>query len=209
MSLLSQLSSQVGDRTEASNLRVVGLCLDDPSLLKEIYLGCTEDDPALVGDCAEVLTKVAETDPTLVVRYADGLSGLLLHPNTRVRWEATHAIALIAGLIPATVSALLPILVRMLREDQSVIVRDHAVDALGNYAATGDHASECVYPDLIEGLNLWNGKQAGHALHSLAKAAHYLPARQAELIEIADTYSHSDRPVIAKSAKELLNAVTS
>ncbi|NJD60469.1 MAG: hypothetical protein C3F13_18155 [Anaerolineales bacterium] len=209
MSLLSQLSSQVGDRSEASNLRVVGLCLEDPILLKEINLGLAEDDPALLGDCAEVITKVAETDPALVVPYAAALSVLLLHPNTRVRWEATHAIALIAGLVPAMLSALMPILVRMLREDQSVIVRDHAVDALGNYAATGAHASECVYPYLLEGLTLWDGKQAGHALHGLAKAAHYLPARQAELIEIANIYSYSDRPVIAKSAKELFKAVTS
>jgi hypothetical protein len=44
LSLVSQLSSQVGDRTDASNLRVVDQCLADPSLLGEIKLGLTADE---------------------------------------------------------------------------------------------------------------------------------------------------------------------
>ncbi len=209
MSILSQLSSQVGDRTESSNLKVVEHCLVDPALLAEISLGLNEDDPSLVGDCAEVFTKVAQVNPALVVQYAEALSVLLVHKNTRVRWEATHAIALITGLIPTSVSALLPILVRMLHEDQSVIVRDHAVDALGYYAATGSHAADCVYPYLLEALTLWDGKQAGHALHGLSQAGPLLPGRHTELLSIGTQYSHSDRPVVAKAAKGLLKALES
>jgi hypothetical protein len=207
VSILSQLSSQVGDRTEASNRRVVKLCLVDPRLLAEISLGLSEDDPSLVGDCAEVFTKVAEVNPALVVPYADALSVLLVHKNTRVRWEATHALALIARNAPATLSTLVPILVHILREDDSVITRDHAVDALSNYAVTGSHAAECVYPYLLEALTLWDGKQAGHALHGLSQAALLLPGRHAELLSIGTKSSHSDRPVVAKAAKGLLKAL--
>ena len=209
MSILSQLSSQVGDRTEASNRKVVEQCLGDPALLTEIGLGLGEDDSSLVGDCAEVFTKVAEVNPALVVPYAEALSVLLVHKNTRVRWEATHAVALIASNTPATLSALVPILVHILREDESVIARDHAVDALSNYAVTGSHAADCVYPYLLEALTLWDGKQAGHALHGLSQAALLLPGRHAELLSIGTQYSHPDRPVVAKAAKGLLKTLES
>ena len=52
MSILSQLSSQVGDRTEASNRKVVEQYRAGLGLLAEISLGLNEDDPFLVGDCA-------------------------------------------------------------------------------------------------------------------------------------------------------------
>ena len=58
MSILSQLSSQVGDRSEASNRKVVRQCLENPALLDEIAVGLKQQDAALLGDCAEVLTMV-------------------------------------------------------------------------------------------------------------------------------------------------------
>ena len=36
MAILDQLSSQVGDRTEETNLRVVAQCLADPNLLAKV-----------------------------------------------------------------------------------------------------------------------------------------------------------------------------
>ena len=68
MSILNQLSSQVGDRTEASNRRVAAQCLLDPALLDEIARGLKSEDGALVADCAEVMTKVAEEHPEIVKR---------------------------------------------------------------------------------------------------------------------------------------------
>ena len=38
MDMLSQLSSQVGDRAEYSNRKVVLRCLEQPSLLEEIVM---------------------------------------------------------------------------------------------------------------------------------------------------------------------------
>lgn len=207
MTIISQLSSQVGDRTEASNLEVVSQCLANPSLLGEISAGLSEQDAALVGDCAEVLTKVAEQHPEWVAPHAGDLSALLIHQNTRVRWEAMHALALVSTQAAGTIMALVPLLVQLIRQDKSVIVRDYAVDALANYASTGKQAAFCVYPYLKESLTLWGGKQAAHALQGLAHVARLLPDRRPQLGDIAAQYAASDRPVVRKAAESLQKAI--
>jgi HEAT repeat protein len=209
MSILNQLSSQVGDRTEYSNRKVVLQCLEDPDLLAEIAEGLKDRDAALIGDCAEVLTKVAEGHPEWVVPYAEALVPLVNHKNTRVRWEAMHALALITAYTPTTINALLPKLEEILRTDKSVIVRDYATDALANYAGTVKSAAEASYPLLREALTVWSGKQAGHALKGLANVAVMLPMKRTELHVIAEEYSHSDKEVVRKKAKELLKVIES
>jgi hypothetical protein len=70
MTIVEQLSSQTGDRTEASNRAVAWQCLTDAAALEEIAGGLESEDERLAGDCAEVMTKVAETKPALVNPYA-------------------------------------------------------------------------------------------------------------------------------------------
>jgi len=142
MGILDQLSSQIGDRTEEANRKVVALCLARPVLLAEIAAGLTSNDAALIGDCAEVLTKVAEAWPELVVPHAKALTMLLNHKTTRVRWEVMHALALLASSVPKVIAPLLPRLKEILHSDSSTIVRDHAVDTIGNYAMTGKRAAQ-------------------------------------------------------------------
>lgn len=209
MSILNQLSSQMGDRSEYSNRKVAIQCLENPDLLDEIAAGLREGNAAMVGDCAEVMTKVAETDPEWVVPYADELVHLLIHKTTRVRWEAVHALSLITTLIPASIAPLLPILMEMIRTDQSVIARDYASDTLANYASTSSQAAECSYPLLKETLTVWGGKQVGHALVGLAHAARLLPGHQDELASMAEDFSHSPRGVVRKAAKELAKVIES
>jgi hypothetical protein len=209
MSILAQLSSQTGDRTEASNLKVVAQCLENPDLLIKIAEGLKDSDQALVGDCAEILTKVAEVHPAWVVPFAEALSMLLPSKNTRVRWEATHALALVAYLTPATIAPLLPLLMDKLRTDPSVIVRDYATDAIANYASTDKTAAECAYPLLKETLTLWGGKQAGHALLGLTHVARLVPTAHSELLTIANEYLGFSRGVVAKAAKGLLKVLNS
>lgn len=207
MPILNQLSSQSGDRTETSNRRVAIRCLENPELLDEISMGLKDREAALVGDCAEVMTKVAEEQPGWVVPYADLLSTLLIHKNTRVRWEAMHALALITTATPTSISPLLPMLMDRIRTDTSVIVRDYASDAMANFASTGAAAAECAYPLLKEALTLWGGKQAGHALKGLAHVAAFVPRARTELRVIAEDYSRSDRGVVRKAAKELIKVL--
>ncbi len=207
MSILSQLSSQVADRSEYSNRKVVLKCLDDPDLLIEIAEGLQSKNAALVGDCAEVMTMVAEQQPEWVVSYAQSLPELLHHKNTRVRWEAMHTLALVASSAPALIDSQLPVLTELIRNDKSVIVRDYAADAVANYAATGVSAATKAYPLLKEALTAWNGKQAAHALNGLVNVSAMQPVLNDELRATAEEYLHSDRAVVCKAAKRLLKAI--
>jgi hypothetical protein len=204
MSILSQLSSQVGDRTEKSNREVVALCLEHPATLLEIAGGLNSMEAALVGDCAEVLAKVAKEHPEWVVPHAKALTALLSHRTTRVRWEAMHVLSLIAGIVPGVITPLLPTLMDLIRNDSSVIVRDHAVDALGNYAKTGKQAAQSAYPLLVEALTLWDGKQAARALEGLAKVGAAAPKLGNELWSIGIRYHDDPRSRARKAAKALL-----
>lgn len=203
MSILNQLSSQTGDRTEYSNRKVVVLCLDDPGLLVDIAAGLKHPEAAIVGDCAEVLTHVAEYHPKWVAPFAQELTPLLSHRNTRVRWEAMHALALVASLIPEVIAPLLPQLTEMLRTDKSVIVRDFATDTISGYASTGEQAARAAFPVLVEMLTLWNGKQAGHALIGMIAVSKHLPDKHSELSHIAEEFSAFPRPVVRKAAQAL------
>jgi hypothetical protein len=206
MSILNQLSSQVGDRSTKSNLRVSAECLAQPALLDEVVGGLASKDAALAGDCAEVFTEVAKAEPGLVVPYAEALSALLTHRHTRVRWEAMHALALVAAGAPEVITSLLSRLRDIIRRDSSVIVRDYAVDALGNYAKTSKEAAEAAHPVLVEALTLWSGKQAARALSGLANVVSAIPSLSDELRVVAAEYENNGCGVVRKAAKVLIRA---
>lgn len=75
-SILDELSSQRGDRTEDSNRKVVLQVLGEPHLLVEIAGGLTGESAALAGDCAEGFTKVPEERPTWIAPYAAVLAAV-------------------------------------------------------------------------------------------------------------------------------------
>ncbi|TMV48089.1 hypothetical protein FE783_19220 [Paenibacillus mesophilus] len=206
MSIVAELSSQVGDRTEEANRVAAERCLDHPELLAEVAGALTGKDAALAGDCAEVMTKVAERSPGLVVPYFGQLAGLLSHKTTRVRWEAMHALALIADLAPERAAALLPRLEQLVRNDSSTIVRDYAIDALGQTAKTGADAAERVYPLLMEALTVWEGKHAARALKGLREAVGQAPQLALEAMRIGLEYAEHAKPTVRKAAKALVKA---
>lgn len=206
MGILADLSSQVGDRTEASNKDVAARCLHDPRLLEQIALGLGMDEYRLLGDCAEVMTEVAREHPAAVAPYADQLVPLLAHARARVRWEAMHALALVAALRPDTIEPLLPRFAVMLQEDESVIVRDHIPIAAGNYAQTGEVAAQAVYPLLVEALTAWNMKHTKYALAGLEAVAQMAPARRAEIHALATTYADHPKAAVRTAARRLAKA---
>ena len=55
MSLLSQLASQVGDRSQVANRQVAAQCIAQPEHLQEIVAGLQSTHVARRGDCLEVL----------------------------------------------------------------------------------------------------------------------------------------------------------
>ena len=208
MSVRDRLSSQSGDRTAESNRKVIAECLSRPALLAEIAEGLGGKDAALLGDCAEVFTEVAKEHPEWIAPHAELLAALLTHKTTRVRWEATHALALTARTNPAAIAALLPRLTEMVRDDASVAVRDYAVDAVGNYAGTSTAAARAACPVLIAALPLWNEKQAAHALEGLINAVSAAPGLAGELLPLGARYLDDGRARVRKAAKALVKAAS-
>lgn len=115
--------------------------------------------------------------------------------------------SVVAAPKPKLIERLLPQLGDMIQCDASVIVRDHAVKAIGNYAGTNPKAARFAYPYLKQQLVAWDGKQAGHALKGLAKVAAAAPKLKKELRPIASGYSSHRRGVVRKAAKTLLAAL--
>jgi len=207
MNILDKLSSRAGDRTEAANRAVVAECIADPPLLEDIAEGLKNSDAALVGDCAEVLTHVASVYPDRVAPYADKLVPLLSHKTTRVRWEAMHALALIAVCVPQTIASLLPQLEDMIAADKSTIVRDHAVDTVGNYAGTSEQAATEAFPILVAALTLWDGKHAARALNGLSNVALKARGLEGELLSLTQDYVDHYKGVVKKAARRLVKVI--
>ena len=155
MSVLDRLSSASGDPSEASNKVVAAEALAQPEILDELAAALEHAGDKLLGDCVEVFTEVAKVNPVLVAPYAGLLVPQLGHEDTRVRWEATHALALVAALVPDQISPLLPDLEAKIERDRSVIVRDCAVIALGEYGRSGPEAARQAFPLLRGTLETW------------------------------------------------------
>lgn len=207
MSILTKLSSQIGEKTEEGNRNAAKECLQNPTLLSEIGEGLISKNAALLGDCAEVCTKVAEENPGLIVPFAERLQGLLEHKTTRVRWEVMHSIALIATLIPNQISTLLPNLIEIIHSDKSTIVRDYAIDTVCNYAAVGESEADVVFPLLKEVLHLWEGKHRARVLNGLLNVSHQSPRHTLEIRGIAEEYIEDNKGVVKKAAKALIKAI--
>lgn len=204
MSLLEELSSQAGERSGSANYAVAEKCLQNEQLVAEIIGGLADKNPLITADCCEVLTEIAKKQPALVKPYGNLLPPLLTHKNGRARWEAMHCLALIADLIPDVIASQAQAFEVLIQTDKSVIIRDYALDALGNYAKTGKNAATSVYPVLKKALGLWNGKHAGHALDGLANVVAVAPELTAEIALLARQYSEAEKGVVKKSARKLL-----
>ncbi len=203
MTILDKLSSRVGDRTEAANKRVAARALAEPALLDEIARGLGSADAKLAGDCAEVLTLVAAQQPPLVAPYADALIARLDHRNTRVRWEAMHALAEIAARVPDKIARLVPKLVEKIALDRSVIVRDHAIRALGAYGGTSAAAAHKAFPHLREATVLWEGKHVGKALAAMRQLVAADASLAAEVRAVAQRFVEDRRVTVRKLAQRI------
>jgi hypothetical protein len=208
MTLLNRLSSAIGVKTQNPNREAADACVHDPKLLEDIAAGLAGQNPAIVGDCAEVMAKVAEASPLLIAPYIGRLAPLLTHKTTRVRWESAHAISLAAPYSPQHLFPLLRTLTKLLRDDPSVVVRDYAVDALIGYGATGDDAAELVFPPLRDAFAAWNGKQLARILGGLPRLAAAAPSLARDLRQVALFYAGDSRTAVRESALALQKALT-
>jgi hypothetical protein len=207
MAILQQLSSQTGNRSEQPNRKVAGQCIQHPELLTEIVSGLKSKDVKLIGDCAEVMTFVAETNPELVSNFFNDLHPLIKHKNGRVKWEAMHAISLIAHLIPEHIFSILVELDDILHKEQGVIVRDYATQTICNYGLTSKEAASIAYPIMKEILHTWGERHASRVIDALAKIYVLLPGIKKELLSLVSEYENSSRAIIKKAVTKLNKAL--
>jgi hypothetical protein len=204
MSILNKLSSQIGERTEAANKRVAAQVLREPVLLEQIASGLASPNSRLAGDCAEVMTNVAAAKPELVVPYADSLIAQIDHEDTRVRWESMHSLAQIASSIPKRISLVVPKLAEKIAVDKSVIVRDYAIQTLGEYGGTSREAARDAWPHLRKALQLWEGKHAGKALEAMYGAVSVDPSLKTDAKRIARRFYDHKSAKARTMARRLL-----
>lgn len=207
MSILDELSSSRGDRTQQSNLAVAGKVRNDLSLLDEIQQGFAAANIKVVGDAVEIFTMVAQDHPETVARYAESLQPLLDSKDKRVRWEATHTLVFIARHTPAFLKRIRAKLEELVSRDDSMIVRGYALQALGEYAATSRAAANAVFPFLVESLGLWKGEHAHLALGALERAASADAALAPDVAGIAHGYENHEKSRVKKAAKTALKAL--
>lgn len=207
MTIVSKLSSQLGEKTEEGNRNVAQQCIQYPKLLDEIKEGLLSKDKAIIGDCAEVMTKVSEVNPELVVPYFNDLLPLLSSKTTRVRWETIHALSLITPYISEQISLLLPKLKELITADKSTIVRDYSVQTICNYAEVGKKEAVAAFPILKESLSLWEGKHRGRILTGLLNVCKHAPEYILEIRGIAEDYMEDNRSSVKKAAKVLIKAI--
>jgi hypothetical protein len=203
MSALDRLSSAQGDRSEASNRALAGEALERPEILDELAAGLALDDRKLLGDCVEVFTEVAKENPALVAPHAERLIALLGHRDTRVRWEATHAVALVAALVPDQVKPFLSDLAGKIDRDRSVIVRDCAIKAVGEYGRSGPEAARQAFPLLSRALEAWEGKHAKLVLEAMEGLAAVEPAFEPDVRASAQTCLEHKRANVRRLARRL------
>lgn len=202
MTILAALSSQTGDKTEASNKAVAKQCLDKPALLKSLAAGLKSDDTGLVTDCAEVMTLVAQSNPKQIAPYATELVDLLDSKVTKTRFEAMHALALVADRAPKPVTKVLEKIHRMSLSDKSTIVRDYAVTLFGTYALSGARAANHVFPLLQSVLKVWGEKQAARVMTGLANVACADRNLAPRIDKIIAPYLDSPKAGVRKAAKD-------
>lgn len=120
-----------------------------------------------------------------------------------MHWEAVHAVALVARLVPERITAIIGDLAAKIRGDKSVIVGDGAAYALGEYGSTSGEAAQTVFPILTEALTAWEGKQAGKALEALGKVVATDRSLAQEAASVAEPYLTQRSPNVRCLAKKL------
>lgn len=200
---MERLASSQGRRTQEPNEEVAALCLQSPALLEEIAAGLVGADARLAGDCAEVMTKVAERDPGLVAPWAKDLVGALGHKNGRVRWESAHALALVAERAADVVGDALPTLEGLVQNHEGVIVRDYAIDAIARWGTTSPARAERAWGILQRAVPSWGGRHVPRILgHGVALAA-ARPELAGALGSVASSFVESEHAGKRKAARAL------
>ena len=88
--------------------------------------------------------------------------------------------------------------------DKSIIVRDYAIEALGEYGHTGAAAARTAWPYLHEALTLWGGRHAGKVLEAMQKLIVVDAALRVEVQDMAQGFVDHTSAKVRTAAKRLL-----
>ena len=207
MEILSQLSSQKGDKTEIANKLVAEKCIANPKTLAEIAIGLEDKDKKLQSDCIEVFTLVAEVKPEFVVPYAEKILPLLYSKDTKTRWEAVHTLSFIADKIPDIIVSVLPVLQSLVENDKSTIVRDYAMDTVANYAKMSAETSEKSFSLLKFALELWGEKHAKQVFKGFNNVLDNCSDYNAVMNTLVQPYLTANKKIVATEAKKIVKRI--
>ena len=204
MTILNELSSQLGDKTEKSNKLVAEKCIQHPVLIADIAGALAGVDRKLAADAAEVLTFISEAHPHLVVEYIDKIVAAFDHKETKVRWEATHTIAQIASTAPDRIKDSIGSLNQLALSDKSKIVQDYATIAIGNYGGSSESAARDVLPLLSRILQVEGDRQAVRVIEGMGKLFAVNEALRNDVIKSIQSQSDNEKSSIKKAYTKLM-----
>lgn len=152
MSILLQLSSALGHRTDAADIELATRIAEsnDAAAVAELVAGLADKRMPIKSDCLKTLYETGYRNPALIAPHVDSFVALLSHKNNRLVWGAMIALDTITALRPKEVHAVLPTILAV-ADAGSVITNDHCVGILVGLAGLDAYRAE-VFPILLQRL---------------------------------------------------------
>lgn len=152
MSILLQLSSALGHRTDAADIELATRIAEnnDATAVAELVTGLADKRMPIKSDCLKTLYETGYRNPALIARHVDSFVALLSHKNNRLVWGAMIALDTITALRPKEVHAVLTTILSV-ADAGSVITNDHCVGILVGLAKLDAYRAE-AFPLLLQRL---------------------------------------------------------
>ncbi len=131
MSIIPKLATSLNRRDEVPNQQLAAEIAKsgDAAAVQELAQNLFNGNKGIRYDCIKVLYEIGYADPKLIAGDLDTFLELLTSSDNRMQWGAMTALACIAKVNPARISAALPEIVDA-ADQGSVITRDQCVNVL-------------------------------------------------------------------------------
>lgn len=154
MSILDELSTGMGDRTQGANRAVAKKVEADLTLFSELVAGLGHSSDKLVGGCAERFAMTTEKHLQVAAPYISRSVPFSKARTKRIRWEATHIVSFAVRCVLDAIAHPVSRFMDAITTGKSVIVYDYTIKTLGEYASTSSAAAQRAYPHIVEVLEL-------------------------------------------------------
>ncbi len=205
--IIHRLSSRQNDRTENSNKNVAVSCIENPVHLEGIALGFKSEDRKLRSDCIEVFTLISEKRPDLIAPFFTDIVALIRDNDNKCRWEAVHTLSYITRHVPDSIMSVLPDLTELIERDNSVIVRDYALDTVARYSNTGSEAAIESFPILVTALEMYHERHAKQIFEGFINILNHELKYCTEIKRLVEPYLTCNKKVAANLAKKIIKKI--